>query len=513
MSILVPSDAMEGGSATGFDGDARVELLIDRDGLVVGCRCEGGGAALFDGALLEGVPITDILDEADAEAIAGILERDLAACGTLTLDLRAGEVRVPLIAEVRRIGAFAHVVGEPRRAAETSTVTPDRLAQRRLEEIGVLSSGIAHDFNNILSAILGNAELLAETLPPVLDAGQSDLLEAAADIITAAQRSRELIGQMLGYAVRARVEPGLVDLNALALEMSRLLRVSIPNTVVFDHDLARDLPRVRGEPSQLRQVILNLIVNAADAIGEQVGSVAIRTASFFAERSFLDGAIGGASLSEGDYAAIEVADTGAGMSPATIARIFEPFFTTKSKGHGLGLAGVRAIVAGHGGAIRVRSSPGLGTTMQVLLPAVAAVATDGRAAASGPMTDLFGRTVLVIDDEAMVLRVTRRILEARGVRVIAAEDGHAGIEAFLAESATIDCVLLDVSMPYIHGLDVFRELALIRPVPVVLISGFSGEEIQRRARGLGVAGFLQKPFSAADLVAAIVEAITGEGAS
>lgn len=188
-----------------------------------------------------------------------------------------------MVASLRRVGWLWIVELEPEPEL-ADVVTPERLAQHRLEEIGVLSSGIAHDFNNILSAILGNGELLAEVLPGLLQADQGDLLAAAEDIITAAQRSRELIGQMLGYAVKARPSHGLVDLSALAAEMARLLRVSTPQSVVFDFDLAVGLPRALGDPSQLRQVVMNLIVNAAEAIGDQVGSIAVRTGARFVDR-------------------------------------------------------------------------------------------------------------------------------------------------------------------------------------------------------------------------------------
>ena len=482
-------------SAEGLTG--ALEVLVDPEGVVVAARAEGAWPGEAEGLVGAGLEAAIGAEDAAAAAAA------LAASGQVTLAVTIGGVAA--VAELRRLGDYVVVAASPR-AEGAEAVTGERLAQHRLEEIGILSSGIAHDFNNILSAILGNAELLAELLPGLVGEGDADLLAAVSDVITAAQRSRELIGQMLGYAVKAQARRGLCDLSAVAAEMGRLLRVSTPSSVVFDLDLAARLPLVAGDASQLRQVIMNLIVNAADAIGDQVGSIAVRTSSRFVERASLEGSIGGAGLAEGDYVVVEVADSGCGMDAATAARIFDPFFTTKSKGHGLGLAGVRAIVAAHGGALTVESAVGLGTTMRVLLPVAAEAAEAASASAAAEAASLAGRTVLVIDDEAMVREATRRILEARGARVISASDGYAGIELFLAEPG-IECVLLDVSMPYIHGLDVFRELARIRPAPVVLISGYSGEEIQRRAAGVGVAGFLHKPFSAAELVAAVRAAI------
>lgn len=485
------------------------EAVLDHEGTVMAVRASPSMALSVDMAGWLERPLIEALAAADAlgrASLTGMFAGAASATYTLSLALQGREGAVRVVASLRRVGWLWIVELEPE--PDLDVVTPERLAQHRLEEIGVLSSGIAHDFNNILSAILGNGELLAEVLPGLLQADQADLLAAAEDIITAAQRSRELIGQMLGYAVKARPSHGLVDLSALAAEMARLLRVSTPQSVVFDFDLAVGLPRALGDPSQLRQVVMNLIVNAAEAIGDQVGSIAVRTGARFVDRGLLDGCVGGEGLAEGDYVVAEVVDTGCGMDEATVARIFDPFFTTKTKGHGLGLAGVRAIVEAHGGALLVRTAPGMGSSFQVLLPVAGAAIDDAADSGMRSRGDLSGKTVLVIDDEKIVLRVAQRILESRRARVLCAADGHLGIELFLAESASIDCVLLDVSMPFIHGLDVFRELVMIDPAArVVLISGYSGEEIQRRAAGLGVLGFLQKPFSAADLVEAIAAAI------
>ncbi len=482
---------------------ARFEAILEPGGRIVAIAPRGAWPRLLEWQRLVGEALVEAVGDDERPALAAIVADAEPREVSLSTELRFGSARVPVLLSVRRVGDHAIVEGELRDEVG-GAVTPERLAQHRLEEIGILSSGIAHDFNNILSAILGNAELLGEALPGLVGPEAGDLLAAVADVTTAAQRSRELIGQMLGYAVKARPSRGLIDLSSLASEMARLLRVSTPQRVVFDFGLQPALPRVEGDASQLRQVVMNLIVNAAEAIGGDIGSIAIRTGTLFADRAILDAAVGGVGLAEGDYVFLEVVDTGCGMDERTVARIFDPFFTTKRRGHGLGLAGVRAIVAEHLGALEVGSSPGLGSTFRVLLPVSRAQVGVEEAGASALPVDLVGRTILVIDDEAIVLRVTRRILEARGARVLAAPDGHEGIELFAAMPAAIDAVLLDVSLPYVDGLDVYKELAMIRAdVPVLLISGYSGDELQRRIEGLGVAGFLQKPFSGADLAAAL----------
>jgi signal transduction histidine kinase/ActR/RegA family two-component response regulator len=485
------------------DEGAVAELILDASLRVVGVEVRGRWPpGCWDEA--HGRPFTALLVERDRDAAAHLEEG--VRYRRLSLELAAPSGDLPIVAEISRVGDYAMVTITPRQA-DADEISAEKMAEHRLEEIGVLVSGIAHDFNNVLSAILGNAELLGEELVDLTD--DRELLDAAADIRTAADRSRELIAQMLGYGAKAqRGARGRVDLTAMTQEMARLLRVSTPQDILFTYSLDADVPLVEGDASQLRQVVMNLIVNAADAIGDDVGTVTMRSGTMYADRAVIDAGLSGPGAVEGDYVFVEVEDTGCGIDAPTLARIFDPFFTTKKTGRGLGLAGVRAIVAEHGGVLLVSSTPGLGTVFRVLLP-VSEHRRDAKGAeASASATDIAGVRVLVVDDEAIIRRVVARILSSRGADVVCAADGHEALEILSEDTATIQCVVLNVSMPFISGIDVAAEINVTRPeLPVLLISGYSATDIERRSAELSIAGIIQKPFSAAGILAAVVAAL------
>jgi two-component system cell cycle sensor histidine kinase/response regulator CckA len=477
-----------------------VEIILGAAELrILGGR---GGASSAAWAAVSGRRFGEILGvEADVEDIEAWV-RGAGRGHQRGVALRLDARDFGLVAVVERLGECVVIRGYVRDEAAES-VTDEQLVQHRLEELGVLVSGIAHDFNNILSAILGNAEYLAEALgerAPV----DPDLGAAVEDIMTAAARSRELIAQMLGYAAKRRgAEFEVLDITAMTVEMARLLRASIPPRISLQFATRADAPMVLGDASQLRQVIMNLIVNAADAIAD-VGTITIRSGTMYADATLLAAGFGAEHPPEGDYVFVEFEDTGCGMSPATLKQIFDPFFTTKSKGRGLGLAGVRSILASHEGRLLVRSTLGVGTAFRVLVPVSAAAR---RSEAGGPEAgtrSLRGCRVLVIDDEAMLLRVSARMLSARGARVTVADDGHQGIELFAAEAGDFTCVVLDVAMPFIDGIEVAHELRALREdVPILFISGYGREEIQRRIADLERVAFLEKPFASTRLIAEI----------
>ncbi|MEZ4384453.1 MAG: response regulator [Nannocystaceae bacterium] len=291
-------------------------------------------------------------------------------------------------------------------------------------------------------------------------------------------------------------------------EMARLLRVSTPQDILFTFALDADVPLVDGDASQLRQVVMNLIVNAADAIGDDVGTVTMRSGTMFVDRGVIDAGLASPRAVEGDYVFVEVEDTGCGIDAPTLARIFDPFFTTKSTGRGLGLAGVRAIVAEHGGVLLVSSQPGLGTVFRVLLPVSERRRDVTGAAAAASAGSIAGVRVLVVDDEAIIRRVVARLLSSRGAEVICAADGHEALEILSEDPRPFDCVVLNVSMPFISGIDVAAEINVTHPdLPVLLISGYSATDIERRAAELSIAGIIQKPFSAAGILAAVVAVV------
>jgi CheY-like chemotaxis protein len=283
---------------------------------------------------------------------------------------------------------------------------------------------------------------------------------------------------------------GCLDVNQLVKEMLELLQVSISKKATLHLNLAKQLPAVLADAPQLHQVVMNLVLNASEAIGDQPGVIRICTGS----------RPPGPEGSESGYVCLEVTDTGCGMDEATRARIFEPFFTTKFTGRGLGLAAVQGIVRGHKGAIEVESVPGRGSTFRLLLPAVREAVEPRQQALPSSQSWQGEGTVLVADDEGWVRDVTARLLRSLGFQVLLAQDGEEALTRWQAAADEVRLVLLDLTMPKLDGEETFRVLHLLRPdLPVVLMSGFSEHEAAGRFGGKGLAGFLAKPFRLADL--------------
>ncbi len=365
---------------------------------------------------------------------------------------------------------------------------------QKLESLGVLAGGIAHDFNNLLTAVLGNIGLCLADLPPTAPI-RPELQEA----LKASERAADLCRQMLAYSGRGAFEVKKVDLNAVIEEMRRMLEVSISKKVVMRCDFARPLPAILADATQLRQVIMNLVINASEATGERGGEVSVTTGFVHCDREYLDGTWLAEKLPEGRYVFVEVTDTGCGMDRETMRSIFDPFFTTKFTGRGLGLAAVLGIVRGHNGAVRVASELGRGTTFRVLLPA--SDVTDEK-----PLTTTAGNgwsgsgTVLLVDDEPPVRSVCARMLEHCGFSVLTASDGREAVQIFGERAAEIVCVILDLNMPNMDGDETLRAMRSLQPdVRVIMSSGYSEQEVTGRFEGKGPVGFLQKPYRFEDL--------------
>jgi signal transduction histidine kinase/ActR/RegA family two-component response regulator len=397
-------------------------------------------------------------------------------------------------------GIPAHVVGtaldisdQVAADAERARLESQIQQAQKLESLGVLAGGIAHDFNNLLVGILGNASLALLELDETHHARES-----IASIERAAQRAAELTRQLLAYAGKGRfvVEP--IDVSAAVKEMSSLLRTAVSRTASMQLDLAKQLPAIEVDTTQFRQVLMNLITNASDALRDDAGMISLRTGVRHVDRDFLATCIVGSNATPGHYVFVEVQDSGIGMDEATMARIFDPFFSTKFTGRGLGLAATLGIVRSHHGAIHVHSVVGEGTSFTVLFPVSdrsAQVHVTPRA------SSWHGRgEILVIDDEPSVLAITATLLTRRGFAVTKANDGAQGIELYGADPSRFALVLLDMTMPGLDGQTVLRALrALDRDVRVLLMSGYNEQEVNQMFAGPGPAGFLQKPFRADEL--------------
>jgi signal transduction histidine kinase/CheY-like chemotaxis protein len=389
--------------------------------------------------------------------------------------------------------AIARDVTERKRAEEENRLGERKLQETaRLESLGVLAGGIAHDFNNLLTGILGYASLVRIQLP----AG-SPLVRHLEQIEGSAHRAADLCTQMLTYAGKARFILARLNLNALIAESTQLLHLSVGKNALLQCDLAPALPPVLADPNQLRQVLLNLVRNAAESLGGGDGVVRLATGVTRLDPEALAGAPLAPEAPEGEYVFLEVRDTGCGLTPEMRARVFEPFFSTKFTGRGLGLAAVLGIVRAHRGAITVSSEVNRGTAFRLFFPCAGppeSLALPGDAGWRGE------GDVLVVDDEETVREVTAQLLEVFGFRVTPARDGLEAL-ALVRARGPFRFVLLDLTMPHQDGVETFRELRAVCPgVPVILMSGHGEQEATAPFAGGALAGFLQKPFKAADLL-------------
>ena len=397
------------------------------------------------------------------------------------------------------LGLFATDITERKQADRAL------LQSQKLESLGVLAGGIAHDFNNLLGAMQGNVELAMtevslERAQPFLQTLKGLMAKASG-----------LLGQMLAYAGRGKASLSRLDLNEVVEEMTRLLGTAISTRARIRLDLQPDLPAMAADPSQIHQVVMNLVLNASEAISGPQGVITITTRRQLVSRTLIDAVYPGQSLRPGPHVVLEVEDNGSGMRPDVLKKIFDPFFTTKFTGRGLGLAAIHGIVRSHQGAIRVYSEPGKGSTFRVLFPVEPGslepeAAETPAAPAAGP--DPAGGLVLVVDDEDEVRAVAVAALERAGLATLQARDGLEALRRFEQHRDRIRLILLDLTMPNLDGEGAYRQIRRRDPrVPVILTSGFNQAEVLGRFQGGGLSGFLKKPFELGPLVELVRKAM------
>ena len=396
---------------------------------------------------------------------------------------------------------------QPMLALIARDVTETRRAEQRLrhtaklESLGIMAGGIAHDFNNLLTGIMGNASLLVSLLPPA-EAVLAD------EIVKTSERAAHLTRQMLAYAGQGRFQLAPLDLSHEVREVLAVVKFSIGANVALHLDLPAGLPLIEGDPGQIQQVIMNLVINAGEALDAKRGTIIVRTGVQDVDAGYLAQTFGPSPIEPGRYVSLEVHDTGVGMNEDTQSKIFDPFFTTKFTGRGLGLAAVSGIIRGHHGALKMYSKVGQGTSFHVIFPALPV--DTGAAPAAVPQTVEGSGTILVIDDEAMVRNVAKAVLESRGYRVLLAEDGLSGVELFKTAHRLIVLVVLDLTMPLMGGEEALQLLRRIRPdLPVILSSGYNESQILTRFTAQPIAGFIQKPYTATQLLGKVQEALQG----
>ena len=413
-----------------------------------------------------------------------------------TIPFRDADGR-PLVAEFN-----LDVTARKRREERRLELERRQLHAQKLDSLGLLAGGIAHDFNNLLQAVLGNLELASYTVPTGTSAREH--LDLA---VGASRRVAELARQMLAYSGKGhfRIQP--MDLGDLVAETTSLFRAAIPGNAELELEVQAGLPLVAADPGQMQQAVMNLLVNAAEAIGARPGRVTLRVSAGPVGPDELARSLLAARPQPGTFVRLSVTDDGCGMDAATVRRLFDPFFTTKTTGRGLGMPVVLGIARGHRGAILADTEPGRGTRIDLLLPAESGDA----AAVEGPLgraNGVYGAegvevergTVLVADDEDMVRRACCAMLERLGYRSIEARDGLEAVEASRRHGGEVACVLLDLTMPRMDGLAALEELRRLEPeVRVILTSGFSEQEASGRLGGVGPDAFLQKPFHMLEL--------------
>ena len=428
--------------------------------------------------------------------------------GALRRTVAAGEL-LSIEGQPYILSFFYDITERKRAEIERFELERQLLHTQKLESLGILAGGIAHDFNNLLMAILGNLDLALLNTSQVSPARVN--IERA---VQATRRATDLTRQLLAYSGKGHFVVARIDLNELVRESATLFRTAIAKTVAMQLDLFPQPTTTEADPGQVQQVIINLITNASEAIGDRAGTITLTTGSQACDETYLSQSRLSEKPSPGRFAYLEVSDTGSGMDGETLQRIFDPFFTTKFMGRGLGMSAVLGIVRGHKGAILVESTIGHGTTIRVLFPASAA--EPGRDAvassASHQVADLPTPTgtVLVVDDEESVRTLAVAYVQRLGFRAISAADGEEALRLFERHAADISCVLLDLTMPRMDGLSAFRQMRRLRPdVKVILCSGYGEQEATQRFTSEGLAGFIQKPYILRDLREMIQQTLKG----
>lgn len=469
-------------------------------------------------AELLGMHVTELVEPDSIPFLKDLLSRAVGSDRRFSCEVRLGTSQgqsVPLevncwstqIEQSTTLHLIWHDISERLRIAqERFEFDQQMVSMQKMESLGVLAGGIAHDFNNLLTVILGNASLLHGS--PKLDSDERSSLES---IQNAASRAADLTQQMLAYAGRGKFDVRVLNLSHLVREMSQLLSASIARTSHLIFDLDDNLPTIHADATQLRQILLNLSLNASEALEGKPGVIRITTqvAELHARSEVGYRCVGFAapasdpasdSIRQHDYVLLEVSDDGCGMTESVLARILDPFYTTKFSGRGLGLSTVVGIVRSHHGSLSIQSEIGRGSTFRVYLPIDRFPQPSLSKEGSGPSIEERLNHVLIVDDEPSILMLMKRTLEQSGIQVASCATAHAALEKLQNLQTPIDCLVTDVTMPEMDGLELSRIAQQLRPnLPIVLCSGFSVNVHPHELNMKGPCTFLKKPFQTREL--------------
>jgi len=405
-------------------------------------------------------------------------------------------------------GIFECYIGSCIDITDLKRTQEGALRTQKLESVSLLTAGIAHDFNNLLGSIVSQTEVALSDLP----AGPRQEIET---IRTLASRAAEIVRELMIYSGQETADFAPLDVSRLVEEMLELLKVSVSKHVNLKTNLAKNLPLVNGHAPQIRQIVMNLIVNASEAIGEEDGVIEVTTSRVTGGRDLApDSAM---ELSEGDYVRLQISDTGCGMTAEQKVRAFDPFFTTKFAGRGLGLAVVQGVVRAHQGAIHLVSAPGEGTEFQILLPSLAGQ-PGARVEASGqismptaPVSSTPGN-VLLVEDEGVLRQAIAKMLRKHQFSVLEATDGSAAID-LLRSRDDIDLILLDLTLPGISSREVFEQSCLRPGIKVILTSAYGPETVRTSLDVARAAGYIRKPFQFDELLRLVRESLSAKRAA
>ncbi len=479
-----------------------------RDGTFLDCNQISGDrlalpASEFLGKKISDLPLPPEVIRQNQEHVAKALETNSICSFEYELDVPAGtrrfEARVAPSSPDEVVMICRDITERVEAEEERQKLEAQIQHGQKLESLGILAGGIAHDFNNLLSGVLGNAGLALMDLP-----SDSPVKPPIKQIETTALRMADLTRQMLAYSGKGKFEVEKFDLNQVVQEMSELLRVSINKKAHFQLELSTQGVQVDGDVTQLRQIVMNLITNASDALEDTGGEIILRTDVKVLSKDEIADVPWKEDIAPGTFAVISVKDTGIGMTEETRKRIFDPFFSTKFTGRGLGLAAVQGIVRSHRGFMRIESELNVGTHFEIFLPS--AKGKDQRTSSgTAPMIAFRGEgSILVVDDETTVRTVIRNSLERLGFKIVEASDGIEALEIFREQQDEFRFILLDITMPGMDGIETLKHIRdLNSEIPVLLMSGYSHHEAMKGSSGLKISGFLAKPFRARDLISNI----------
>lgn len=493
-----------------YENTPSMYFTVDEHGKVVTVNTFGAEQLGYQAEELIGQSVFDVFHEKDKPAVKVQLERCVRN-PYLVFQWQFRKIRkdgsVMWVREVARGlknsdgRIFVLIVCEDitdvkRMEEDRKKLEAQLLHTQKLESLGVLAGGIAHDFNNLLTGVLGNAGMVLMELPP-----DSSLRESVKLIESAALHAAQLTSQLLAYAGKGKYTRKVFDLSQLIEEMSQLLKTVTSKNAHLHYNLAQPLPAIEGDSAQIRQILLNLVANASEAIGEKNGLIAVKTGAVRVNSEYLANSYIKDELLDGEYVFLEVSDTGCGMNAETQSKIFDPFFSTKFTGRGLGLAAVMGIIRSHRGAINVTSEIGKGTTFRVLFPVANKTAESKQETLAGEPLKMGNGTVLVIDDEESARIVAQKVLSRFGYKVLTARDGLEGIQIFEHNLDKICVVLLDMTMPNMNGERTLEHLRKLHgKIPVLISSGYDESETFGRFSGQGLAGFIQKPYQPTALI-------------